>query len=172
MERDYYSYKEYDNEIDKLRDELFALVEDKREKEIEITYLNGTIKRTRDMVKKIPIKILKPVGIIVVVFLINKILLKNNGIDMSDIPTYDLLYIRILFIFFLIGLAKTVYLGLYHWKPDKIIKIPFIAKEKSFAHIIEEAEEQVEFYQRVITDSEERITQIRKEIAVLEKMNN
>ena len=157
--------KVLDNEIDKLRDELFSYAQDIDEKEREIKFLINDIRMLRVDLKKIPKKLAINVIEFIVLF---SLYMYFMGAGLPQVMAEHYIYKIIIVVYFL-GILKEIYQSIYHMKPDCVFKIKILTKENSLTYLIEEKEEQVELYERTILEEREKIRQIRERIAILEK---
>ena len=160
--------KEYDNEIDRLRDELFSYTQEIEDNEKTIKFLYADIAeinaRLRRM-RKALIKLFTTLSFIIVIYSVYSI----NIFEVSSLRNImNLVYIIVmgpLAILF-------TYRDLHHVKPNIFKKIRFLIKEESLTYQLEDKKEQIECYQRDILESKERIRQLREEIAKLEAKEN
>ena len=159
--------KEYDNEIDKLRDEVYFYVLDIDEKEKEIKFLNNDIRILKARLKKIPMKLIEEIFVLIVMTLIYRFVMAGNSMgDIRDILNGIFLCILAF------GVVKVIYQGIYDMKPDKVIRISILIKHHPLISQIEEKERLVEIYERTIIEEKVKIQKLRERIAVLEAEEN
>ncbi len=159
--------KEYDNEIDKLRDEVYSCVLDIEEKEKEIKFINNDIRILKVQLKKIPMEIVKSIIVFIVMAMMYRYVMAGRSLgDIRDVMNGIFLCILAF------GVVKVIYQGIYDTKPDMVIRIKIFTKHESIANQIEEKERLVEIYERTIIEEKEKIQNLRKRIATLEAEEN
>ena len=161
--------QEYDNELDRLKAELYLCEEDDKRNKMELESLNGTLDRMKGRLEREPIKIYMAIGIFLAVTIFWGIW-SLNGINVMLAWAQDLMWVVKLVL--LLNVVRRIYLYMYHLKPDKVIRIEGIAREKSLTHVIEELEVQMNEYQRKILEAYKKIRQLKEEITKLEAEDN
>lgn len=161
--------QEYDNELDRLKAELYICEEDDKRNKMELESLSGTKKRMEDRLQREPLNIYKAIGIFIV-FVVFWGIWSLNGMNIMLAWADGLA--DVIEICLLLNIIRRIYLYLYHLKPDKVARIEFIAREKSLTHVIEELEGQINDYQRKILESYKNIRKLREEITKLEGEDN
>lgn len=160
--------KEYDNDIDRLRDELFSYTQEIEDNEKAIKFLHADIAEMKARLikkRKLLIKTYATLAFVAVGCSVYSI----NIFEVSSLKgAKDLVEIIVLLPFFILF----SYRELHHVKPGIFKKIPYLIKEESLTYQLEDKKEEIELYKRSILESKERIKQLREEIAVLEAKDN
>lgn len=157
-----------DEEIGRLRDELYACVQEIEDREKEITNLEVEIRRLGKLLKDLKSKVIK-----ITVSTVLKLGIIFFFIDAVGIvfEPKERLFIGIgIFILFL-GFLRALYMCIYHSRTD-VLRINSITKLKSFTSASEECRREIECNRRYIVDLKEKIRQLREQIASLELREN
>lgn len=158
--------QEYDNELDRLKAELYVCEEDDKRNKLELESLTGTKQRMEGRLEREPQKIYRAIGIFIA-FTVFWFIWSLNGKNVLLGWAEGLAQIFKIILF--TNIIRRIYLYLYHLKPNKVKRIKFIAREKSLTHVIEELEAQMNDYQRKILESYKKIRQLKEEITKLEE---
>lgn len=157
--------QEYDNELDRLKAELYVCEEDDKKNKFEIESLNGTLERMQGRLEREPQKIYRAIGMFLAVTIF-WIIWSLNGANILLSWADGLVKVFELILF--LNIFRRIYLYLYHLKPDKVKRIKSIAREKSLTYVIEELEIQINELQRKVLESYKKIRKLKEEITTLE----
>ncbi len=161
--------QEYDNELDRLKAELYLCEEDDKKNKIELESLTGTKQRMEGRLEREPQKIYRAIGMFIAVTVFWFIWSLNGR---NILLSWAEGLMTIVKIVLLLNVFRRIYLYMYHLKPSKVKRIDFIAREKSLTHVIEELEAQMNEYQRKILEAYKKIRQLKEEITKLEAEDN
>lgn len=153
-----------DEEIDNLRDNLYACVMEIEDKEKEIANLEVSIKLFERLLKEFKKKVIKHIVSTILELGVVFLLVDAAGIVFEP---KERMFIGVgMFILFL-GISRAVYMCIYHSRTG-VVRIKFITKLESYSNSIEECKIQIEDNKSDIVELNKKISRFREQIASLE----